>query len=69
MEAATSDACIDILREKGLEEPVMNSLLEAIQKHLSKRAADGVRIGAVLFTNTHGLLGYTQEADAILQKS
>ena len=69
MEAATSAACIDILREKGLEEPVMNSLLEAIQKHLSKRAADGVRIGAVLFTNTHGLLGCTQEADAILQKS
>ena len=66
--AATSDACLDILRETGLSEPVLGSLLGAVREHLAARAADGCRTGAVLFTNTYGLLGMTPEAKEMLSE-
>ena len=65
MEAATTDACLDILKEAGLEKPVMDSLLEAIRGHLTRRAGEVCRIGAVLFSNQHGLLGMTREAEEL----
>ncbi len=68
MTAATSDACLDILKETGLDEPVMESLLAAIEVHLARRAGAECRIGAVLFSNQHGLLGTTQEAEKLLKQ-
>ena len=67
MEAATSDACLDILKEAALDAPVTDSLLEAIREHLTRRAGGSCRIGAVLFSNQHGLLGMTPEAEELLE--
>lgn len=39
MDAATTDACLDILDAAQLREPVMASLLTAIQLHLDRRTA------------------------------
>ena len=57
MDAATTDACLDILDAAQLREPVMASLLTAIQLHLDRRAAGAFKVGAVLFSNRNGPLG------------
>lgn len=68
MEAASTDACIALLDGAGLREPVLVSLLEAVQRHLERRAAGAYRIGAVMFSNVYGLLGSTKEAKEILEQ-
>lgn len=67
MSAATTDACIEILDEKGLRQAVMDRLLDAIQLHLERRAAGAYDIGAVVFSNAYGLLGLTERAKEILE--
>lgn len=66
MQAATSDACIAILDSAGLRDAVLQSLLQAIDLHLARRASGAFRVGAVLFTNEYGLLGRTEGASRIL---
>ena len=66
-QAATTDACLDILDSAGLRAPVLESLLTAIQLHLDRRAGGAFRVGAVLFSNQHGPLGQTETAKELLQ--
>ena len=66
--AATTDACLEILDTAGLREPVLQSLLAAIQLHLDRRAGGAVRVGAVLFSNQHGPLGQTETAARLLNE-
>ena len=67
MDAATTDACLEILDAAGLREPVLKSLLSAIQLHLDRRAAGAFRVGAILFSNQNGPLGQTEAAAQLLQ--
>ena len=66
MDSATADRCLEILAEKHLREPVLSSLLSAIQRHLDRRAGEDLQTGAVLFSNQYGLLGMTRGAKEIL---
>ena len=68
MDAATTDACLDILDAADLRTPVLESLLRAIQLHLDRRAAGTFRVGAILFSNQHGPLGQTETAAHILNE-
>lgn len=68
MQAATTDACLDILNQNGLREPVMHGLINAVQLHLERRAAGAFQVGAVLFSNQTGPLGQTETAEKLLQK-
>ena len=68
MDAATTDACLAVLDEAGLRAAVLESLLEAVQLHLDRRAAGAFAVGAVLFSNQSGPLGQTKTADALLKK-
>ena len=68
LQAATTDACIEILDSAQLRVPVLDRLLEAIQKHLEHRVCGKYRIGAVLFSNQTGPLGQTETAEKLLQK-
>ena len=67
MDAATTDACLDILDAAGLKITVMASLLQAVQLHLDRRAAGAFTVGAVLFSNQSGPLGQTAQAKILLQ--
>ena len=67
MDAATTDACLDILDAAGLKTTVMASLLQAVQLHLDRRAAGAFTVGAVLFSNQSGPLGQTTQAKTLLQ--
>ena len=68
MNAATTDACLELLDSAGLRAPVLESLLDAIQLHLDRRAGEAFRVGAVLFSNQHGPLGATQTAKELLEQ-
>ena len=67
MDAATTDACLDILDAAQLREPVMTGLLTAVQLHLDRRAAGAFKVGAVLISNRNGPLGQTKTADTLLK--
>lgn len=67
LDAASSDACIAILDEAGLRKPVLDGMLEAIDRHLTRRAAGGFRVGAMLFSNEYGPLGQTKGAKEIME--
>lgn len=66
MDAATTDACLEILERAGLRETVMASLLEAVDRHLRRRVAGACRVGAILFSNEYGYLGQTRETKEII---
>ena len=68
MNAATTDACLEILDGVNLRAPVLGSLLGAIQLHLDRRAGGMFRVGAVLFSNQHGPLGQTEMAEQLLNE-
>ena len=68
MDAATTDACIELLDSAGLRGPVMKNLLYAIQLHLERRAAGAYDTGAVVFSNVYGLLGQTERAKEIIAR-
>lgn len=68
LDAATSDACLELLEQAGLRAPVLQSLLAAIQRHLDRRAVPGCRAGAVVFSNVYGLLGRTDSAQEIIRE-
>ena len=65
MDEVTTDGCLSVLNRAGLREPVLDSILHAIQEQLSRRAGD-MRIGALLFSNEAGLLGLTAGAEELL---
>lgn len=67
MAAPTSDACVELLQKAGLWEAVRHSLLAAIQRQLDRRTGTGCQAGAVLFSNTYGLLGITEQGAEILK--
>ncbi len=67
MDAATTDACLDILDAANLREPVIASLLQAIQLHLDRRAAGAFRVARCCFPTRPGPLGQTEYRCPLLQ--
>lgn len=76
LEAATTDAALDLLEEAGLKDAVMQRVSDAVQKNLRGRAekaltADApehdLTVGAVIFSNVHGLLAVTKPAERLLE--
>ena len=66
MGAATTDACIEILKDAGLFEETTESIITAVSEHLNYRAQGQYRVGAVMFSNVYGLIGETQDAGKII---
>ena len=65
MEGATTDACIALLAPERLVEPVMQSLMNAMERQLIRRVGETCQIGAVMFSKEYGLLGRTSQGKAI----
>lgn len=66
MRAATTDACIEILKNTGFFEETTESIITAVSEHLNYRAQGQYRVGAVMFSNVYGLIGETQDAGQII---
>ncbi len=67
MDAATTDAALDVLIDCGLKEQAMTSLMCNLADKLNHRAAGRLQIEAIVFSNAHGILGKTPGADALAQ--
>ncbi|MBQ1396533.1 MAG: cobalamin biosynthesis protein CbiD [Eubacterium sp.] len=65
--AATTDAAIEILDRAGLREQVVESLIGAVDHHLTRRAGESFEIGAIIFSNVYGLLGMTEKGRELLE--
>lgn len=59
---------IPLLWEKEILEAVMETVMERMEFFLKHRAGDGLKIGAVMFTNEDGILGMTSEAEELLEQ-
>ena len=68
MNAATSDACLEILDKEGLRQQVLDRIILKIQEHLDKRVKGALEIGAVVFSNVYGTLGATDTAVKIMEE-
>ena len=66
MEAPTTDAALEFLQGAGLQEPVLRSLLQALDGHVRRRVGVGAAAGAVLFSNQYGPLGQSEGAREVL---
>lgn len=64
--ANTTEEAMEMYREAGLKEPVLNVLLGRIHRHLKRRAPEQMKIGVLLFSLETGCLGETKEAGEIL---
>ncbi|MCD8355515.1 MAG: cobalt-precorrin-5B (C(1))-methyltransferase CbiD [Clostridia bacterium] len=66
MQAVTVDACLDILREAGLDKPVLASISKKIRSHLTHRTAGKsgrpFAVNYVIFTNRYGVMMQTEGA-------
>ena len=68
MEQVSSDGCLALLEGAGLREPVMESLLAAMQRHLDRRSGGQIRLGVLCFSNEYGFLGMTEGAKELLKR-
>ncbi len=68
MDAATTDAMLDILAERGLLEATMRSLTARLQRNVAHRAAGRLQTEVVLFSKQHGLLGASAGANGLVAR-
>ena len=68
MDAATTDAVVDILQANGLLDLTMDTLVTRMGEHLNQRGADRLQVEAVMFSQRHGLLGMTAGAKELLAR-
>ena len=65
MDAATTDAALDVLQSCGLADTAMQSMMKSLADKLAHRAAGALQIEAIVFSNVHGVLGKTPGADEL----
>lgn len=68
MDSINTEEAVRILRQCGLLEEVMKTVLERIQFYLDQRAGGRLRIGAILFSSEEGILGRTETAGILEQR-
>ena len=66
MQAATTDAVLDLLQAEGVLKPTIDSLVSSLAERLAHRAGGQIRIEAIVFSKVHGLLGKTSGADDLV---
>ena len=68
MDSAMTDDMLAILDEAGLRQTVMASVMERMHFHLTHRPVGSMQVGAATFSNVHGILGKTADAEELLEK-
>lgn len=62
----TTDEAIAILKEAQVLEPVMQAATERIEYYMEQRVHRELRCGAILFSNTYGVLGETSHVPELI---
>ena len=64
----TTEEAIDRMEQYQKREATMEQLMRKIEFHLKRRAYDGLEIGAIIFSNQHGVLGMTTNAGRLKER-
>ncbi|MGP1569352.1 MAG: cobalt-precorrin-5B (C(1))-methyltransferase CbiD [Eubacteriales bacterium] len=69
-DSVTTDSAYEKIKEKDplLCENLMNLLMQRIMYHLKSRTHDTLEVAAVMFSNKHGLLAKSENADEFIKK-
>lgn len=68
LECNTTDEALEILEDRGILQDTLGELMERIQFYLDHRSYRQILLGAVIFSNVHGYLGQTRDAETIIEK-
>lgn len=68
LDASTTDEALDILKEYNCLRQTMDEILQRIQYYLDHRSYEQILLGAVIFSNVHGYLGQTKDAQKLIDK-
>ncbi|MDO5411301.1 MAG: cobalt-precorrin-5B (C(1))-methyltransferase CbiD [Lachnospiraceae bacterium] len=68
LDTLTTEEAVTLLEKYGLKEKVMPLIIERIIYYLDHRAYGKLKLGLVLFSNEHGLLGMTDNVQELLEK-
>ena len=69
MDCVNTSEALRVLKECGLLEKVMESVMERIEFYLTNRAGEALDIAAVVFSNEEGVLGKTSKADSLFEQT
>lgn len=64
----TTDEALDVLKESEIFKETMAVMMEKIQFYLDHRSYQQVLLGAVVFSDVHGCLGQTKDAQILIEK-
>ena len=64
----TSEEALDILIEEGILDDVMRCTVEKIQFYLKNQKKTSLEIGTIIYSNVHGFLAASDNADEIANK-
>ena len=67
MACLNTTEAVKILKDRGLLQDIMKTVMERITFYLRQRAGEELEIGAVVFSNEEGILGQTENAESLLQ--
>lgn len=65
---ATVDAALDILAGSGLMQNILDILAEHADFYLNEKVKNSIKIGAVMFSDKHGIIVKTKCADMLINK-
>lgn len=68
LDCQTTDEALDILDEEGILRKTMDEIMKRIQFYLNHRSYEQILLGAVVFSNVHGYLGQTENAEELIRK-
>lgn len=68
LSCSTTDEALDVLEKYGYLEKTMEEIMERIQFYLNHRSYEQILLGAIVFSNVHGYLGQTADADKLIKK-
>ena len=68
LKCLTTDDAIRILKESDILEPVMKRIVDKALFYVNHRAGDELTIGIIMFSNEHGLLGVSENAEELVEE-
>ena len=66
MNCITTDEALEILKEKGLLEKVMERLLECMEFYVDHRSGKSLERGILIFSQVYGRLGQSEDAERLI---
>ncbi|MHC1715806.1 MAG: cobalt-precorrin-5B (C(1))-methyltransferase CbiD [Acidaminococcaceae bacterium] len=64
--ALTTDEAVKILKREELDKAVLRKINERIEFYMQQRVHGKIKTAALMFSNTHGLLGKTDSAEELI---